>query len=1654
MSQNPSWRPTPSRRRSTSTRKWKIFGLSVVVAGIVGLVAFLMAGPRAVRVHFAVICADLAAREAPLTPRFASRSGTAGLMLNLAKMLREKNSELMGDVSEKPHRSLRDFINSDQDYGDNASAVIYLSCDAICRLKQPGQVDGDAEVVLLMPEGRDQIKEEKLSDLLDHLRKLTLQRSLLLLDITGPPSGFASGALADDWRSVLKTQLIKAAVPNLSVICSHEAGQRSWEFKTNEVASSAAESETSEPTNDTQPDKGPSTAFGHFVVEAIYNGKAHSNGDLLAYLKKHLITQDVWMAGRESDLLMGSLRVPSTVPAAIAESVKNAVTRDQQKGKTESAKGGEEAEKENKQVAGTGSERQAESQSSDRRNDVISVDDSVLATLSPMEVLEYDRDQADLSRFQWLGDAGVPVLRDRISKQKSEFEDRMRKSDLSSLNIEENELFHRWIAQNETVESASDEKEKTSEPSLADALKELQGTKDAPPKLSLPRTAKGRSVFAADVVKYIRTAAAQQTAEQGTDSAPDPIHQIQRLLQALPQNGWQLSYFPESMATVYEVVHGPPLREISIKHLSTLLTVRQQVYSQYLGLHANPTLSQGKLWSQIAWMSDQELKSDLKYVLSELSAAQRWLTVEHGQSFASRRLDNAVERLGVLRSRQTKLEKQAELDFRIQRELPFLAQFLASEMDRHQYTWGPEVRSLRDFAESVNQEDAVSIPSPGDTPEPLLSALDKLMSASKDENRAQLSESVREVVETSLQKTFDELQASQSGSLTGTRLIAIPRLSKKEELAKLLYSPGSRSNQVDARSRTSDGIWMGYWSLRTLDWLNKESGGGPCNEGWEAWKELVKSTTKAIETAGTDSQATPETSKNKEPRTDINARIRLAEILRKAWSEVKSVNVWDQDKSRTLHGTVISLLKEEANRRSEYSVDSQLHSLVTSEAHQGVRRDRISSVELGVDQLLMPSILPLGENRKIYVHSTTKLRLEGRPAIRDGWYELRPEDLLGGKLKIEGELTEKQSVCLVEVDSTDQPILVERIEVSPRMEFEWKLFAEELLPPDNRSRSVTLMNGDGPKNSKDLYLPPYIVDRSIRLGLSQDRGSATEARVSVYPLKNRAKDEARPILKDAVLAFEGKNVSWIVKPPSPDSATAPPEVPSNIEGLVIEVVPVVRTATEDRNFSQELWLNFKFHNPEEYATVESQKEDNGQVSLEVNVNEREGDYAGIRQDDQEVNAQAYTIWDAKVTGLFPSPKSNLLEVRNNSRVSVDVVGVKDVFQWTSTETNLKPLMTPGVTMSVVYPDGKEGSPKLRAWRIIDDGQLQDAAVNTDGRKLLERAAELVFHGDDAENLSLKWDVAIPREVLEGDGASPMAVELRIRKPKGENEYEDVYIEPKSLTGRYLKQVQVKPAEKAFLVSSQWSHHSFGPVPLVESLKQLDEEGRYECEVSVVGVDEDPQTTAFWIDRKPPEVKLALKDPEVDQKRATGAVEIKDSGSGIKSLTWGFSETAEDQKEISLREYPSRPNPRWRRTQAIPLRIEAPPNLDFAGKPEASLKVHVVATDFLGRSTKQTANVRFWRRMPKDPPKPEAMKPGSIVVADFRRDVPFTVTVSGTALKEPVVKERESGAKEVSFGGLEPGSYKVSWQVKSGSAAFSGEKSVEVRSEKETKVSAN
>jgi hypothetical protein len=171
-----------------------------------------------------------------------------------------------------------------QKIGKGEKVIVYCALETVVRIDKR---DSEKVVVsLLFAGGKTPFIE--FPELLKTLTDTDASQIVLLMDLVGRSPGLGNGILADDVVKLVKDTVKTEAIPGLTVICSSDTGQRTWEYIANT------------PTDDQNTDNEPTTkdslfshhfsttAFAHFVGEAFKQGKVDTPKMLHGYLDEEI----------------------------------------------------------------------------------------------------------------------------------------------------------------------------------------------------------------------------------------------------------------------------------------------------------------------------------------------------------------------------------------------------------------------------------------------------------------------------------------------------------------------------------------------------------------------------------------------------------------------------------------------------------------------------------------------------------------------------------------------------------------------------------------------------------------------------------------------------------------------------------------------------------------------------------------------------------------------------------------------------------------------------------------------------------------------------------------------------------------------------------------------------------------------------------------------------------------------------------------------------------------------------------------------------------------------------------------------------------------------------------------------------------------------
>ncbi|MCA9010281.1 MAG: hypothetical protein KDB01_11070, partial [Planctomycetaceae bacterium] len=904
-----SWRPEKKVTARQSRRRQVIVLLALLFV-LAGAAAWLIFGPQVPTAQFVVVWEEkFSADDTAITPLPpGSTAVNARRLLEAANRLHVLDS-LKVNIPENP-ASVSALVDTPPD-ADNKLLIVYVTTGATIA---PLATDDSKNCVQLL--SADAAKNPiPFKKLLASLRQSGAKRTLLLLELTGRHPGFASGVLADDVTRQLESEVRAENIPGLTFICACGKDERSWEYfpDTPESAADKSDGPASESpatTTESLPEFD-GTVFGHFLIKALEEGQASDAETLFGYLKEKVETwvnsqykssQSVWLVSSDDkskrSTLLANIRLPKS-------------TGDKQEKLAEA----EVPSAELKRPQGDSSDAETAAGASDPGTTTPGND------VRPVTLLQRtmkDRDQLALGTTplrrpaEWLRLQMHMVAAERFAMNgnRLEFEriyDEELTRSLTTLNLikspsdintsAEQKAIGEWLLlSKDTADLAVPFSQL-----LQDFGVELEKTPALPKELQSPGG--GRQSFAIEFGKEL--VALQQT----IDTMPQPIRlkriqQLARLLENIAEKGWRLSEFPESMATVKEVLQtweqDPSV--LRFKPLVRLLALRQSA----LLLAAGYSVDRSPL-RRTTWV-DCQVSERIEKILVMLNVAERWLCAgPDAIALADDQMSKAEGDLGTLQSEVTLSQTLSDVHDAQKLELPFLIEYLAMRQESTSLPPG-ELNAVRRMAESALAGSLDPDEFPTGQLEPIefrrehleaMFALTRVYSNTSPVSKTDVRslKTLREYVDGRSRKAVTASERLQ--------LLRIPQFTERPNVVTQLQHQLTNGIKDTTAASSHSGIWLSFWSLRLADAIT----GQTQNADWQAWSALVS----AIDpNEGADLLA---------------IRTNMAIRLQKRWHDV--VKKLKTDSAQDIFAPqdeVLDLLSREFSRRAQTSRNPNLFS--------------------------------------------------------------------------------------------------------------------------------------------------------------------------------------------------------------------------------------------------------------------------------------------------------------------------------------------------------------------------------------------------------------------------------------------------------------------------------------------------------------------------------------------------------------------------------------------------------------------------------------------------------------------------------------------------------------------------------------------------------
>jgi hypothetical protein len=1646
-----SWRPE-KRVTAKQSRRKQVIGFSALLVLLTGLSMFLMIPPTIPVVQFAVVAERFLASDDTSITQFPPGS-TAANVVGLSEVAKQLHAQKPRQVDpELIDRSVGEFVSNEYN-GNGKQLIIYLTAAAIAT---PQNTDGGEVSLQLLTV--DEKKKEKLvpfSDVLEKLRRSGAKPVLLLLELSERNPALASGVLADDVSAQIKVELRAAGIEGLTVICAYDKGERSWEFfeDASVAASDTAETAISDKANqhELKLPEFHGTVFGHFLISALQEGKATDTESLFKYLtnnvadwsgRHYLSTQNVWMETSGKKVTDG--RLIDFKPKPPDEKHVNDPVASSESEKSQSK---------DSPAAGV-------SATSEPRLDAAKHEDSRFESLN---ALMATRDKLAVGTFparspaRWLRLQTQIIAAERFALNANTTQlERI----CDSVQNQASELTNpKWLKSYPEILNwlrlPGDENAAAIDSASAEVqfrnLKQALGKETSPdtiePKLAeLLSRGPDRKAFVIELRNEL--ANLERLPEQ------DRLKQIQQLLFLLnniTDKGWPLDEFPETMATVKEVLQSfqkeTDPNALTLRQLVKLLEVRDAALQLAAGYGTD-----GRLLRQATWKNNR-VADRMDTILKTLNSVERWLCVgaedftlpekQEAVELAKLQLVDAESLLKELQRDVIKNEEQWLVQDAQKLELPFLIEYLALLHEGNSWT-DEELRAALLLAESASAFPAGQL----DLLErgigfsrTHLNAMFQLTRKFSDEDPG----SGTDITHLAVLKTFVNDRSSKAKAISATerlQILNIPHLHGRSQLFELLQSvPVSSDEKLTDKSRES-GIWLSFWSLRLVDAIS----GQTQDSDWKQWKELVKAIIKE--------QESPET---------VKRRTALAAVLRMRWEVAMQGIKCENFVSET---EVAAPLSMEIARRTRAYEDSGLIStaLRTIGAKTSTQKPASLSLDLS-EPVLSPSRVASGYCEYqiplnvqgisgVYLLNEHFVWLNGEQISEDRIHVLEGIDRAQNaelRLRSASQISSPESVTLIGVNPEGAAVVSKTVTVVPSSENQWRLEVVQMATDKSLERNITLSSP-----GYTLPLPPATWEKPVGLQvrLVQVEGVARKVNVRIKTLAGADNSF------DVQLSIPGKEIPVpvpLAPPTTPDASAVGTLQAATVSrefdishGVVLEVTQI--DPMDSSNSSSQLTLYPKLHEPESMFNIPEPKYDRINRKLELVLERKIYEIAG-------------PIWPTQIPAeivLSPALENYYLEqdsIRKTPNVNVDEFTFTLFFN-SDIEQKLSDLPDSvhefGVTVAGIphawwwqlrqsrNPEPING---LRAFVKVEDGGEVNAA-KTFPELLTDGDFPALLVGGDWRKTKLRPMIFLPHDLASDELRARRGQRLSVSFRKGGSGNSRIDAGSSINVGsRYSESVTATAGKNgAWEISTTTAPFTIPPFnPLDFGL----DNGRHRMVATLESIDSpndnpDESAVSFVLDDSPPllentSIKLDASPTPVTDKMK-GRIIVEDSESFVTGIRYGLN--SDSMKELTF-------SPAARIEEDFELEpSEGYPKLEQGEKTtEGTGKLTVVAVNGAGLPTPPTiVDIKFIRPGKPVPMKVEPKPPGSIKVT-FSIKADFIVTVTGPN-GYPVEKE---GPSPLMFDNVPAGSYSVKWMPKLGTAP-AGVRSVVVESGKTSTIS--
>lgn len=1610
-----SWRPEKKIAKRDS-RRVLIYLAGIVLAGLVGTVLVLIYGHGVPLLHFVVVTEhSFRGDETAWTPPpTGATAWNAARLAEVFEQCREANDQQIGEGVTLP--SVNKLINGNSLLAGKR-LFVYCAADAWC---VPDNEHSDECVLEILPANVSRQQQPvRFSKLLSNLKEANCPQILLALEFTGRVPGLASGAVADDIPSQVRREVKRAKVPGLTVICSHDRGERNWEYVPGFHAASSANGgiqELPEPAFH-------GTAFGHFLRQAVITGRAGTAAELQEVLKKNVgewvdqqfgERQSVWMvstnpadAGKE---LLTLARLPrETQPFAdlanAAAAVADAVTS---KASSESKLKADVEQKD---------ETLAKDPNADDRpmaklkrllvqRDALR-DHTVTPVLYPSEWLQLRTNLLAAERFAMSGnDPEFNSLHDDVLK--TALKDLERKAIEFSQSPKQRDIDD-WIAV-DSSESLSDDDIRLLKRTQLDFSVEP----DKAP-LSLPDAIDERRGLRQAFVHQL-TRDLKQVSKSIADESPEAQSRLIQdrlfLLQNLSSR-WAGNIIPDEWSTVQEVLRGDNKIWLAsvMKPLVRLVDLRRQSLRFAAGKDAD-----GKPLRQNEW---RRIYQDIDELLKDLHSAERWLCVgPEGKTLAEDRLNKVEQSLTLIKDRVSLSNRLTRIKDAQRFQIPFIIQYMAFRLE--------EIAAAKVMATHAIDGSVTAIDFPVGQLNPLeLSPehIEAMFALTRDFSKPQsevteVDEKHMAVLERFISTRLgDAAPAHEAWELLNTPLVP----DRQKQYQSLLQPRSSRhQNALEAAGRS--GVWTSFWSLRLVDAVGQKS--NPSD--WQKWSELVATV------------ADPE-------QTSIvsGKRAVMAELLRRRWIDAITglKRIQTSDVFAPEHERLDLLTKDLIRRVRAVSPENRsLYSRI-----QDTLSDRPPQTETAAITVLNPNAelasdysvttnLRVSHAAQLYVlNNDISLKNAAFQADRN-WLSLplngSGESEIALEIGLKNTPQTPTTLMIVVVDHEGAPVKQVTTTVQPPAENTWEISVAQVEEGNPDPRPITLEEIDGRTNRRLRLLPSTLdsatrMDAPTQLKLRLHRIKGISKSVRIRALLSDGKTEVWKLAEPLVFPDNVAVVDIPFSQPLPEGAANPgtAALPEITRGLIFEITP----DDLQRKITSQFRITPKLLGPEDIVETPNPSYA-ANDELTISMNRAPFDNSNV-------------LWPRKlVAEVELSPKLQRYLLPGTNLKTLDATGF--TFQIPFSSDIRKVLSEDGLEFGVsvggiphgwwwTLTDGTarllEGNqPQIRTFLSVDNPlEIQPIANSPDlllgkGWEKAKMTARVFIHGGSiGHDCSMR--VYFQRQDTE---ASIRATET-----------------PFKVNSRYSETVRIAPGENGtWLFSTTTNPYMVSDFTPVTFGLQNGIYG-FNAVLEQRGLNAAPTSSSvdFILDSTAPELNadnVQLSQPKTNFKGVLkGSVKVVDRESGIRAVRVGLNA----EMMVPLAISPGK-------EVNVQFALDSSrgfPKLEQKEQDEEATGTLIVEADNGADGTSSVKRTVTFIRPGKEAPM--AKLPGTIVVK-FKIESPFNVTVSGNG----IIKDAKNSAGSATIADLPPGTYTVTWKPVQGTAG-AGQESVSVGSGKTVTV---